>query len=230
MSGNVSLYNESKATGGGSAILPTPAIGGVGLLDNWSCSATMAFKDGAQKIRLIGADAKAHPEIGRSLWLDVCHGRREGVPPRVNLEAERRNGEFVRMLIDEGHVTAVHDVSDGGILVAVTEMALAGNVGARLMVEAFEDKVDREKYRHAWSMFGETQGRYIVTEALDRDIVGKLARKAGVGSCFLGWTGGYTIYMGNSQVATDGEVSLADIRAAHEGFFPGLMRGELGMG
>jgi phosphoribosylformylglycinamidine synthase len=131
------------------------------------------------------------------------------------------------MLIDEGYVTAVHDVSDGGILVAVTEMALAGNIGARLMVEAFEDKVDQEKVRHAWSLFGETQGRYIVTEALDHDIVGKLGREMGIGTCFLGWTGGDTIYLGNSDVATAGEVPLADLRNAHEGFFPALMQGEL---
>jgi phosphoribosylformylglycinamidine synthase len=223
VSGNVSLYNESKATGGGSAILPTPAIGGVGLLDNWEKSVTIAFKEGAQRIRLIGADPKADPEIGCSLWRDVCHGRRDGVPPRVDLEVERRNGEFVRMLIDEGYVTAVHDVSDGGILVAVAEMALAGNIGARLMVEAFEDKVDLEKIRHAWSMFGETQGRYIVTEAIDLDIIGNLAREAGVGSCFLGWTGGDTIYLGDAESATDGEILLAELRAAHEGFFPKLM-------
>ena len=87
---------------------------------------------------LIGADARGWPEMGQSTWLDVCHGRRAGLPPRVNLEAERRNGEFVRMLIGEGLVTAVHDVSDGGILVAVAEMALAGNIGARLVVETFE--------------------------------------------------------------------------------------------
>ncbi len=171
VSGNVSLYNESKATGGGSAILPTPAIGAVGILDDWSKTETIAFKDGAQKILLIGADPQAETEVGRSLWLDVCHGRREGLPPRVNLDAERRNGEFVRQMIAEGRITAAHDVSDGGILVAVTEMALAGNVGARLMVESFEDKVDREKRNHAASVFGETQGRYVVTEALDRNQV-----------------------------------------------------------
>ncbi|WP_037499649.1 phosphoribosylformylglycinamidine synthase subunit PurL [Sphingomonas jaspsi] len=227
VSGNVSLYNESKATGGGSAILPTPAIGGVGLMKDWTKSATIAFKAEAQKILLIGADPKATPEIGQSMWLDVCHGRREGHPPQVDLARERANGEFVRRLIDEGLVTAVHDVSDGGILVAVAEMALAGNIGARLLMARFEDQVDNEVVRHDWSLFAENQGRYVVTEPLDRDLVERMARDAGIGCCFIGWTGGDTIYLGDAEVATDGEVSLADLRAAHEGFFPALMSNEL---
>ena len=90
MSGNVSLYNESKATGGGSAILPTPAIGAVGLLDDWAKSATLAFKAGAEKVLLIGAEPGAAREVGQSLWLDVGHGRRDGPPPRVALKDERR--------------------------------------------------------------------------------------------------------------------------------------------
>ncbi|MCL6699352.1 phosphoribosylformylglycinamidine synthase subunit PurL [Sphingomonas sp. NSE70-1] len=227
VSGNVSLYNESKATGGGSAILPTPAIGGVGLLDDWQKSATIAFKAEAQKILLIGADPDMDTEIGQSLWLNVCRGSRDGQPPKVDLARERANGEFVRKLIEEEYVTAVHDVSDGGIAVAVAEMALTGNIGARLMIRSFEEYVDREVIRHDWSLFGETQGRYIVTEPLDRDIVEKLAAEHGIGCCFVGWTGGETIYIGTKEAATDGEVSLTDLRAAHEGFFPALMSGEL---
>nr|WP_294850776.1 phosphoribosylformylglycinamidine synthase subunit PurL [uncultured Sphingomonas sp.] len=227
VSGNVSLYNESKATGGGSAILPTPAIGGVGLMKDWSKSATIAFKQEAQKILLIGADPKAAPEIGQSVWLDVCKNMKDGQPPHVDLRKEAANGAFVRMLIDEGYVTAVHDVSDGGIVVAVAEMALAGNIGARLLMASFEDRVDSEVIRHDWSLFGETQGRYVVTEQLDRDIVEKLAREAGIGCCFIGWTGGESIFLGDAEVATDGEVSLADLRRAHEAFLPALMSGEL---
>jgi phosphoribosylformylglycinamidine synthase len=227
VSGNVSLYNESKATGGGSAILPTPAIGGVGLLDDWEKSATIAFKGAAERILLIGADPKASPEMGQTLWLDVCHGQRAGSPPRVNLAAERKNGEFVRKLIDEGLVTALHDVSDGGILVAIAEMALAGNVGARLIVETFEDQVDREKVQHAWSMFGETQSRYVVTEPHNQHQIEKLAVESGVGCCFIGWTGGESVGLDSRETRSLSEVSLADLRAAHEGFFPKLMGSEL---
>src|SRR5918995_1420294 len=96
VSGNVSLYNESKATGGGSAILPTPAIGGVGLLDDWEKSATIGFKDEGHAIVLIG---HSDSHVGQSLWLEVCHGRREGTPPPVDLAAERRAGECLRRLI-----------------------------------------------------------------------------------------------------------------------------------
>src|SRR5580765_3346619 len=82
VSGNVSLYNETKAEDGSSlAILPTPAIGGVGLLDDWEKSATIGFKAEAERILLIGADPRSQPELGQSLWLEVCHGRRDGPPP-----------------------------------------------------------------------------------------------------------------------------------------------------
>ncbi len=229
VSGNVSLYNESKATGGGSAILPTPAIGGVGLMQDYGKMATIAFKEGAQKILLIGADPVATPEIGQSLWLDVCCGMEAGPPPRVDLAAERRNGEFVRKLIDEGLITAAHDVSDGGILVAVTEMALAGNIGAKLIIDAFEDQVDVEKIRHAWSLFAENQGRYIVTEPLDSHVVENLARKHDVGCCCIGWTGTDSIAIGTEKEITDGEVSLSDLREASDSFFRDWMESEGGL-
>jgi len=228
VSGNVSLYNETKSEDGSSlAILPTPAIGGVGLLPDWKKSATIVFKAEAERILLIGADPRSQPELGQSLWLEVCHGRRDGPPPQVSLETEHRKGELVRKLIDEGLVTAVHDVSDGGILVAVTEMALASNIGARLTVESFEDHVDREKVQHAWSLFGETQGRYVVTEPHNQHMVERLALDADVGCCFIGWTGGDAIVIDSRLSGVVCEVSIADLRAEHEGFFPRLMGSEL---
>jgi phosphoribosylformylglycinamidine synthase len=112
VSGNVSLYNESKATGGGSAILPTPAIGGIGLLADWRKSATIGFKGVGDIIVLIG---ERKGQLGQSLWLRELHGREEGRPPSVDLEAERRTAEFVRARIASGCLTAVHDVADGGV-------------------------------------------------------------------------------------------------------------------
>ncbi len=224
VSGNVSLYNETKAEDGSSvAILPTPAIGGVGLLADWETMATVPFKAEAEQILLIGADPKCKPHMGQSMWLDVCHGRRDGPPPAVDLAAERRNGELVRRLIEEGLVTAVHDVSDGGILVAVTEMALASGIGARLTVEAFEDMVDEEKIQHAWSMFGETQGRYLVTEPHSNHAVEKLAIEQGVGCCFIGWTGGDTVAIDSRRSGIICETPLDELREANEAFFPRLM-------
>jgi phosphoribosylformylglycinamidine synthase subunit PurL len=228
VSGNVSLYNETKTEDGTSlAILPTPAIGGVGLLEDWEKSATISIKREAERILLIGADPRSTPHLGQSMWLDVCHGRREGPPPRVDLEAERRNGELVRQLIADGLVTAVHDVSDGGILVAVAEMALAADIGARLTIEAFEDEVDREKIQHAWSLFGERQGRYVVTEPHSQHLVERLAGQRGVGCCFIGWTGGESVVIDSRRSGVICEVTLSDLRVAHEGFFPRLMGNEL---
>ena len=226
VSGNVSLYNESKATGGGSAILPTPAIGAVGLLDDWAKSANIAFKAGAEKILLVGADPGAAPEVGQSLWLDVCHGRRDGPSPRVSLEDERRHAEFVRMLIAEGLVTAVHDVSDGGILVAAAEMALAGGIGARLVIDPFE-AADEAADNHGALLFGETQCRFLVTEKLSQHLIVNLARDQGVPCAFIGWTGGDTIAIDRADRSVLAEVGLDELRSAHEGFFPRLMASEL---
>ena len=108
VSGNVSLYNETN----GRAILPTPTIGGVGLIDDFAKSASIAFKAADELIVLLG---ETKGWIGQSLYLrDIC-GREEGAPPPVDLMAERRAGDFVRGLIEESFVTAVHDLSDGGL-------------------------------------------------------------------------------------------------------------------
>jgi phosphoribosylformylglycinamidine synthase len=190
VSGNVSLYNESKATGGGSAILPTPAIGGVGLLADWSTSATIALKAAGEDILLIGGTTG---HLGQSLYLREILGREAGAPPTVDLAAERQAGELIRRLILEGRVTAVHDVSDGGLLVAATEMALAGGIGAEL------DTLS------AAQAFGEDQGRYLVTVSSGIEIEGAVRI-------------GRTI----DRSAVYG-IPLADLRRAHEDFFPTLM-------
>jgi phosphoribosylformylglycinamidine synthase len=216
ISGNVSLYNESKATGGGSAILPTPAIGGVGLLDDWEKSATIGFKAEGEHVILIGhSDSHA----GQSLWLDICHGRRDGAPPPVDLAAERRAGECIRKLIGDGLVTAVHDCSDGGAAVAVAEMALAGNIGMTMTV------VEQIPNPGA-ILFGEDQGRYVVSTP-DPETVRGIANAANLFAVPIGTTGGeqltfYLVGRGGPQ-----SVTLADLRAASEGFFPTLMGREL---
>ena len=124
VSGNVILYNESKATGGGSAILPTPAIGGVGLLEDWEKSATIAFKAEGENASSCSAirRAKSASRSG-SMWSTAAA---TAPPPPVDLHVERRLGELLRKLIARGLVSAVHDISDGGALVAIAEMALAG--------------------------------------------------------------------------------------------------------
>ncbi|MBK7162147.1 MAG: phosphoribosylformylglycinamidine synthase subunit PurL [Sphingomonadales bacterium] len=197
VSGNVSLYNESKATGGGSAILPTPAIGGVGLLDDVSKMATIAFKAEGEILAVIGPN---YPELGQSLWLREIHGREEGDPPFVDLADEKLNGSIVRQLIADGAVTAVHDISDGGLLVAVAEMALAGGIGAELsaMDTAFA--------------FNETQSRYLVTYQADKPLDRNKVPFEPIGTV-----------SGDAIRVNGSTVSLNDLRAAHESFFKDWM-------
>ncbi|NJR77368.1 phosphoribosylformylglycinamidine synthase subunit PurL [Sphingomonas corticis] len=211
VSGNVSLYNESKATGGGSAILPTPAIGGVGLLKDWTKSATIAFKGSGDVILAVGT---RRGQLGQSLWLREVHGREEGPPPRVDLDAERKAGDLVRTAILAGQLTAVHDVSDGGVAVTLAEMALAGNVGAM---------IDRKQpFDCAGSFFAEDQGVYVVTvdDAALLDFLAA-AQDAGVEVEPLGRTGGKRLIF--ERPDRDDVVTLDALRATHEGFFPELM-------
>jgi len=199
VSGNVSLYNESKATGGGSAILPTPAIGGVGLLDDCARMATIGFKAEGQCLAVIGP---SYPELGQSLWLREIHGREDGEPPRVDLADEKLNAAIVRFLIAERKVTAVHDISDGGLLVAVAEMALAGGIGVEL------ERMD------APFAFNETQSRYLVTYRADAPL-----DRSEVPFVKVGTTSGDALRVNGASVP------LADLRAANERFFREWMEG-----
>ncbi len=211
VSGNVSLYNESKATGGGSAILPTPAIGGVGLLEDWARSVTIAFKNTGDAIIAVG-ERGGH--LGQSVWLREIHGREEGPPPPVDLRAERRTGDFVRACIAKGAISACHDVSDGGLAVALAEMALASGIGA-IINEA-------QPFGVAESFFGEDQGLYLVTVP-DDHLAEFLADAAAadVPADPIGRTIKDRLIFELDE--GDWCVSLADLRAAHEGFFPALM-------
>ncbi len=218
VSGNVSLYNESKATGGGSAILPTPAIGGVGLIDDYDRMMTMGFKHDGDTIYLVGPEFWAKPDptrshLGKSLWLDVVHGRDEGRAPPTDLIIERNAGEIIRELIADGLVNAVHDLSDGGLAVALAEMALASGLGA--------DVEGNADYTAAQWWFGEDQGRYVITVP-DTDALNKALSKgtrdadtAEIGFRRLGTVSGSELF----------GVSIAELKTAHESFFSEWMEG-----
>ena len=219
VSGNVSLYNESKATGGGSAILPTPAIGGVGIIDDYDTMMTMPFKAEGEAIYLIAPEAwaTADPErshLGKSLWLDVIKGRDEGRAPPVDLTYEKAAGRIVLELIADGLVSAVHDISDGGLAVALAEMAMAGGIGAD-MHEGHSDYTDAQWW------FGEDQGRYVITVPDTQAFNEALAKgtendeTAAVGFTRIGTTGGGTLF----------GKSVEDMREAHRSFFRDWMEG-----
>jgi len=212
VSGNVSLYNETKNEDGSSqAILPTPAIGGVGLLADYEKMATIGFKQAGDVLVVIGTRGG---HLGQSLWLRELHGRTDGTPPPVDLATERKTAEFVREQIACGALTAVHDVSDGGLAVAIAEMALAGNIGA-LIQPAGPGHVARQ-------FFAEDQGLYVATvdDGLLLDfLTGADAAEVQVEP--IGRTAGQRLIF--ELADNDFCVTLAELRAAREGFFPRLM-------
>ncbi len=203
VSGNVSLYNETN----GQAILPTPTIGAVGLIDDHTNAVGMGITESGLDLVLIG-DTQGH--LGQSLYLRELHGREDGPPPPVDLEIERRNGDFVRNLILDGRVHACHDVSDGGVLTAVTEMAMAGNCGVSVEVPTAEVPA------HAW-LFGEDQGRYVIATN-DMQAVLEDAEARGVSAIGIGITGGDHVSLSTGQ-----SISVADLRGANEDWMPTFM-------
>jgi phosphoribosylformylglycinamidine synthase len=205
--GNCSLYNETNGEG----ILPTPAIGAVGILKDVTKMATVAFKRQVDVVILIG-ETGGH--LGQSIYLREIEGREEGAAPKVDLVVERKNGDFVRGLIASGRVDTVHDVSDGGVAVAVAEMAMAGKIGANIGMAALPEAVP------FW--FGEDQARYVIAAPFaEAERIVKEARAAEIFVAELGKTGGDALTLDDKE-----SIPLAKLSAAHEGWFPRFMAGE----
>jgi len=204
VSGNVSLYNETQ----GVAILPTPTIGGVGLIDNLDQVASMGFNSADETIILIG-ETLGH--LGQSLYLREIVGREDGSPPPVNLKVEKLNGDFVRSLIRSEAISACHDVSDGGLLICIAEMAMRGSFGATIQVP------DTIVPTHAW-LFGEDQARYVVATN-DSDSLLKAAAKVNVTTIQIGITGG----QGLSLLSGTKETAIQTLRDYNEGWLPSYM-------
>jgi phosphoribosylformylglycinamidine synthase subunit PurL len=202
VSGNVSLYNETN----GAAIPPTPTVGAVGLIADYAHRADFSSMKSGDALILIG---ETKGELGASMYLREVLGREDGAPPPVDLAVERRHGDFVRDLIQSGQVSAVHDLSDGGLIAALAEMALASKVGAQLLADA--DAPD-----HAW-LFGEDQARYLVAASAPSAVLAA-AEASGVPARVIGEAGG-------EDLARPGlfSLSLEAVRGAHEGWMPGYM-------
>ena len=213
VSGNVSLYNETNGVG----IPPTPAIGGVGLIPDTSLMADIRLKREGDLLIAIGRE---QGWLGQSLYQLIIAKKPEGAPPPVDLSDELKAGRLIRALIREKKVSAVHDVSDGGLLIAVVEMALAsrssGAEGIGVDLFAYEGKLPA----HAvW--FGEDQGRYVVAvDPAQAEEVCERARLLALPARIIGRTGGASI-----ALKGEGEVALADLAAAHEGWLPEYMAG-----
>jgi phosphoribosylformylglycinamidine synthase len=207
--GNCSLYNETNGEG----ILPTPAIGGVGLMADVHRMATIAFRREGDAIIVIG-ETTGH--LGQSIYLREIEGREDGACPRVDLTTEKKNGDFVRKLIETGRTDTVHDVSDGGLLVALAEMALTGNIGVEVGIAG-------ETTESVPFFFGEDQARYILAVPAEhtQDILDE-ARDHGIFVTALGKTHGEK----SLRITDEGEIALADLRSGFESWFPNYMSAE----
>jgi phosphoribosylformylglycinamidine synthase len=205
VSGNVSLYNETLGVG----IPPTPAIGGVGLLPDWTKSADIKLKADGDLLVVIGRE---DGHLGQSLYQLIFTDTCEGAPPPVTLPDEIKAGNLVRALIREEKVRAVHDCSDGGLMVAVAEMALAGDRGVALF--PYEGRLPA----HAiW--FGEDQGRYVVeVNPAGAEEVIERSKLLGLPARIIGKVSGEML-----SLPGEAALSLADLRARHEGWMPGWM-------
>jgi len=206
VSGNVSLYNETN----GVAIPPTPAVGGVGVIPNLDFFRTLSGAKEGDTLILIG---ETTGWLGSSIYLREILQREDGAPPPVDLDVEKLNGDYVRTLIRGRRVSAVHDLSDGGLAIAACEMAFASNIGVSLNGPSSGPA-------HAW-FFGEDQARYLLSVGKnDVNPILSTAGAKGIAAQVVGKVGGERIS------GTGGfDVSLAGLRAKHEDWLPNFMNG-----
>ena len=212
VSGNVSLYNETH----GQAILPTPTIGGVGLIEDRTKTATIGGMTDGDILCLVGREGS---HLGASIFLREICGIEDGTPPPVDLDEEKRNGDFVRGMIRSGDVTTCHDLSDGGLAIALAEMCMASGRGA--IIDA--DVVPRNQTGAHATLFGEDQARYVIAlKPALFDRIAAQAKSAGVTFSRLG-------SVGSDALAFDGrfQTGVSALTVAHESWFPAYMSGEI---
>ncbi|TWS97557.1 phosphoribosylformylglycinamidine synthase subunit PurL [Reyranella sp. CPCC 100927] len=206
VSGNVSLYNETQGRG----ILPTPVIGGVGVMKDVTACVDIALREDGLALILVG-ETRGH--LGQSIYLRDVLGREDGPPPPVDLAVEKRNGDFVRAQIGAGRLAACHDLSDGGLALALAEMAMAGGTGATVSLPR-----NAAAPAHAL-LFGEDQARYVMAvRPAAVDAVLKDAAAAGVPVTRLGTSGGAALTVEGLLA-----ISVADLRRTHESWLPAYM-------
>ena len=209
VSGNVSLYNETSGAG----IPPTPTVGAVGLIADYAHRIGYGGARDGDVLVLIGETCG---EVGQSLYLREIHSREAGSPPPVDLLAERRNGDLVRTLIEHGVFSSVHDLSDGGLLLAAVETALASKQGLYL-------ETPDAALPDAAAFFGEDQARYLVTLSSEKlDGLEEAATQAGAPYSVIGRVGGCELAVVGAQGPLCA-IDLDDLRAAHEGWMPRFM-------
>ena len=209
VSGNVSLYNETD----GRAILPCPVIGMVGTIDDVGSAIGMAPAAGGLTLVVIGQSPDVDDGwLGVSLYARNMAGAPDAAPPPVDLEAELRNGLFVQQQIASGLISAAHDISDGGLAVAVAEMCIAGRLGASIDVPETGNRI-------GWA-FGEDQARYVIATSAP-DALLTAAQEAGVLAAAIG----STRTEAELQFGNEDAISVEEISQMVETTIPSLMKG-----
>ena len=209
VSGNVSLYNETD----GKAIQPCPVIGMVGVIENVDDAVGNCFVAADQDIFVIGQSDKADDGwLGASIYQQ--HHSDDGIyaPPPLDLVAEQKTGSFVRQQILGGGINAAHDIADGGLAVAIAEMAMRSGFGAEIAVP-------KTGNLHGWA-FGEDQARFVVTTANGQTLIAA-AKEAGIEITKLGMVSDRS----ELKFGDNDTISVADLNAVFEGCIPALMAG-----
>jgi len=198
VSGNVSFYNETED----SNIPPTPQIGGVGILEDIDLRCDLALTAQCNRLLLVGGAPK---HLGQSLFARNIFDGDFGPPPQVDLSLEQKNGNFVRQLIKDQLVTACHDISDGGLLVTIADMCMAGNRGITLEGEETAN----------W-LFGEDQARYILATTEDAvGIISEKALRAEVNLAEIGRVGGTRLTLNSGDA-----IPINTLNELHTEWFP----------
>ena len=198
VSGNVSLYNETNGEG----IYPTPAIGGVGLIKDIAKTKTIAFKQSDSLVFVIG-ETKGH--LGNSQFLSIIQNKELGSTPIINLDNELKNGKFTLELINQDLALSIHDIGEGGLLIAAAEMSLSSNIGI---------SINSERKNHEY-FFGEDQSRYLIEiDKKNEEALNKLAREHNVKVECIGHTAEENI-----EIKDIGKISIHELKTSHEDWF-----------
>ena len=204
VSGNVSLYNETNGEG----ILPTPTMAGVGLLKDWSKMARIDAMQSGDTIILVGGCGS---HLGQSIYLRDILNRTDGDAPHVDLSTEKKNGEFVRHLIETGMITTCHDLSDGGLALALAEMVIKSKKGIKAQLTG-------QTPPHA-ELFGEDQARYLIAvNAHELPKVIEAGKQSSVDLQIVGKVEGDHL-----EVENQFKLSVDSLHDAYENWFPNFM-------
>jgi phosphoribosylformylglycinamidine synthase len=208
--GNVSFYNQT----GDTPIFPTPVVGVLGVIDNVARRIPSGWQEAGEHLYLLGMTRE---ELDGSVWADVMHNHLGGLPPQVDLAAERALAELIHAGIQNELISATHDLSDGGLAQALTESVLRFGVGARVWLR---ELMERDGLDAATALFSESTARMLVAVSHEDEVKFRgLCEGRGIPVIRIGVTtgAGDTAELELQDLFT---VSVAELSAAHRGTLP----------